>query len=186
MYFRGFVAALAAIALSGAVAQETTAQMGSSDRPFSLEVRGTAAVPTFDIADAADPGYGGGFGLGYRVSDKFRLMADVDLAIHSTPTDGVDINTYHYMAKVGYDAFESDRLVFTVNLGLGAVTFGGDLPSAETYVAINAGAKLGIRLTDSVQLLISPQGDIAFSDEAVLGTDNSWVWPLGIGLRITP
>ena len=50
----------------------------------------------------------------------------------------------------------------------------------------NAGAKLGIKLTDSVQFLISPQGDIAFSDEAVLGTDNSWVWPLGLGFRIQP
>ncbi|MDA0330246.1 MAG: hypothetical protein O2958_14730 [Gemmatimonadetes bacterium] len=47
-------------------------------------------------------------------------------------------------------------------------------------------AKLGIKLSDSVQLLISPQGDIAFSDEAALGTNNSWVWPLAAGFRILP
>ena len=181
-----FVATVAMIALTGVAAQEATAQMNGADKAFSLEFRGTAALPTFDIADAADLGYGGGFGIGYQVSDKIRLMADVDLAMHGTPTDDVEINTYHYMAKIGYDAFVSDKVVFTVNLGAGAVSFGGDLPTTETYFAINAGAKLGIKLTDSVQFLISPQGDIAFSDEAVLGTDNSWVWPLGLGFRIQP
>jgi hypothetical protein len=35
-----------------------------------------------------------------------------------------------------------------------------------------------------VDFLISPQGDIAFSDEAEVGTSNSWVWPFGVGLRI--
>jgi len=54
----------------------------------------------------------------------------------------------------------------------------------NTYPAINAGAKLGIQLSPSVDFLISPQGDIAFSDEAEVGTSNSWVWPFGVGLRI--
>jgi hypothetical protein len=160
--------------------------MSSDDKAFSFELRGTAMVPTFDISDAADVGYGGGFGLGYQLSDNIRLMADVDLGVHGTPTAGVDINTYHYMGKVGYDLYRSDRMVFTVNLGAGAVTFGGDLPWNETYFAINAGAKLGYKLTDSVEFLISPQGDIAFSDTDAVGTDNSWVWPFGIGFRVSP
>ena len=43
--------------------------------------------------------------------------------------------------------------------------------SSETYFAINAGAKLV---------------DITFSDADFVGTNNSWVWPLGIGFRVTP
>lgn len=98
----------------------------------------------------------------------------------------MDINTYHYMAKAGFDVYETDSVILTLNLGAGAVTFGGDLPSSETYFAINAGAKLGIKLSPTIQLLVSPQGDIAFSDADFVGTDNSWVWPLGIGFRVTP
>lgn len=64
------------------------------------------------------------------------------------------------------------------------MTFGGDLPSRQTYLAINAGAKLGIKVSRMVEVLISPQGDNAFADEANLGTTIAWVWPLGAGLRV--
>jgi len=176
-------AATLGLVLSGLSAGSVSAQMASDSKPFSIEVRGTGMLPTFDIADAADFGYGGGVGIGYHVNDRFRLMADVDIARHGTPTSGFNIDTYHYMAKVGLDVWGTDKAVLTVNLGAGAVTFGGDLPESYTYLAINAGAKLGIKIAPSVEFLISPQGDIAFSDEAELGTSNSWVWPLGIGLR---
>jgi hypothetical protein len=33
--------------------------------------------------------------------------------------------------------------------------------------------------------VVSPQGDIAFSDEAEVGTNNSWVWPVTAGLRVS-
>ena len=170
----------AAIMLAGVTATEGVAQV---ERPISLEIRATAAVPTFDIADAADVGFGGGAGLGYRLNDRLRLMADFDLGIHGTDVSGFNINTYHYMGKLGIDVVNTERLLLTLNLGAGAVTFGGDLPSSQTYFAINAGAKLGIRLSPSAELLLSPQGDIAFADEADLGTTNAWVWPLGAGVR---
>jgi hypothetical protein len=35
-----------------------------------------------------------------------------------------------------------------------------------------------------VSFLLSPQGDIAFTDEDEVGTGNSWVWPFTAGLRI--
>jgi hypothetical protein len=43
----------------------------------------------------------------------------------------------------------------------------------NTYPAINAGAKLDMQPSPSVDFLISPQGDIACSDEAEVGTSNS-------------
>ena len=97
----------------------------------------------------------------------------------------ITITTTHYIAKVGYDLVTTDRLSLSVNLGAGAVSFGGDLPETTTAFAINAGVKLGIRLTPAVELLVSPQGDIAFTDKAKLGTDNAWVWPLGLGFRFS-
>ena len=162
----------------------TTGASAQVDKPISIEARGTAMLPTFDIADAADLGFGGGLGIGYRVTERVRLMADVDIGIHGTNTPDFNINTYHYIGKIGYDVVDNDNVVLTLNLGAGAMTFGGDLPSSQTYFAINAGAKLGIKVSPMVDVLISPQGDIAFADEADLGTTNAWVWPLGAGFRV--
>ncbi len=55
-----------------------------------------------------------------------------------------------------------------------------------TYFAVNAGGELGYRLSDRVSIFLSPQGDIAFSDEAEVGTDDAWVWPLTAGVEIRP
>ena len=33
-------------------------------------------------------------------------------------------------------------------------------------------------------LVLSPQGDIAFTKKDELGTDNAWVWPITAGLRL--
>ncbi len=164
--------------------QGATAQ-ASADPRFALELRAAAVVPTFDIADAADVGPGFGFGVGYRVGPKVSLMADFDIGLHPSDADpDFKINTLHYMGKVGYDVFGGERVTVAVNLGAGMVQFGGDLPETKSYPAINAGAKVAIALSNSVDLLISPQGDIAFTKEADLGTTNAWVWPFGAGLRI--
>ncbi|MGE0440022.1 MAG: outer membrane beta-barrel protein [Gemmatimonadales bacterium] len=160
-----------------------TSLAAQTERPVSIELRALAMTPTFSIADAANTGPGFGAGFGYRVSPKVRLMADLDAGFHPTPVTGFDINTYHLMGKVGLDVVRTDKVTVTLNTGAGLVRFGGDLPAAKSYFAINAGAKIGIRLADAVELLISPQGDIAFSKEADVGTSNAWVWPLGAGLR---
>jgi hypothetical protein len=178
---RAGLAAIAAVALSAPV--QGIAAQAAEEPKVAVEVRGLAVVPTFDIADAADVGPGFGAGIGYQVAPRVRVMADFDMGIHPTPTPDFDINTLHYMGKVGYDAYVSDRVTVTVNLGAGLVQFGGDLPESKTYFAINAGAKIAVGLTDRIGLLFSPQGDIAFTKEAELGTTNAWVWPFGVGLR---
>ena len=71
-----------------------------------------------------------------------------------------------------------------VNAGAGAMTFNPDGPGSNTYPAINVGAKIGYRLTPRVQLLLSPQGDIAFTKKGVVGTSNAWVWPFTAGVRV--
>jgi len=161
----------------------TAAASAQVDRPTSIELRALAMIPTFGISDVANTGPGFGLGIGYRVSPKVRLMADLDAGFHPTPSPSVDINTYHVMGKVGFDVVSTERVTVTLNTGAGIVQFAGDLAESKRYFAINAGAKIGIRLTDAVELLISPQGDIAFSKEADVGTSNSWVWPIGAGLR---
>jgi opacity protein-like surface antigen len=170
-------------ALVALASVQSVSAQAMTEPKLALELRGSAVVPTFDIADAADIGLGFGAGIGYRVAEKVSLMADFDMGMHPTPTPDFNINTLHYMAKVGYDVFVGDRVTVTANLGAGIVQFGGDLPETRTYPAINAGAKIAVALSDAVDLLISPQGDIAFTKEAELGTTNAWVWPFGAGLR---
>lgn len=171
----------------GALGVLTSTASAQVDKAVSLELRAVAMTPTFGIADdervGADVGAGFGLGLGYRLSPAVRLMADFDMASHGTEIG--DVNTYHYMGKIGFDVVRSGSVTLTLNAGAGLVSISPDGGDALNYFAINAGAKLGIRLGSAVELLISPQGDIAFSDEDEVLTSASWIWPLGIGLRFS-
>jgi len=165
------------------LAEPASAQV---DRKVSLELRAVAMTPTFGIADdervGADVGAGYGVGLGYRLSQTLRLMADFDAGMHDSGIG--DVDTYHYMAKLGFDVVRGGKVTLTLNAGAGLVSISPDGGDALNYFAINAGAKLGIRLGSAVELLISPQGDIALSDKNEVLTSAAWIWPLGIGLRI--
>ena len=113
-------------------------------------------------------------------------MAEGDFGFHnsSLPT-GPDINVFHYIGKVGYTILENRRLSILVNAGAGAMTFDIDGGDSFTYPAINVGGKIAYKVSPQVALILSPQGDIAFSDEAETGTSNSWVWPISAGLRLS-
>jgi hypothetical protein len=157
-----------------------------SARTF-IEGLGGAVVPTFDIADVATSGAAFGASVGYRVSPQWVLMGEFDYGMHEDePTGTVDITTLHYIAKVGYSLTgPRDRgWEAIVNLGAGAVTFDVDGGGSFAYPAINAGAKLSYHFNPSFALVLSPQGDIAFSDEDEMGTSNSWVWPITAGVRV--
>src|SRR3982751_5710802 len=143
---------LVALAAAAADAQE-------APRRFTLEGRGGFNVPTFDISDAVDGGPSVGVGLGYQISPKLWALGDVDLGSHSS-------------AKLGYAVVPegASKWSVIVNAGAGALTFDVDGGSANTYPAINVGAKIAYRLGSRVSLLLSPQGDIAFTDEDEVGT----------------
>jgi len=171
-------------------AASTAAAQGESRR-FTVEARGGLNVPTFDITNAADPGPSIGAGLGFQVAPRLWLMADADFGFHSGADlagggETPDVNVSHYIAKVGYDLLPpgDSKWSILVNAGAGALTFDVDGADARTYPAINVGAKVGYRLTPRLTFLLSPQGDIAFTDEDVLGTGNAWVWPFTAGLRL--
>ncbi|HEX6133826.1 MAG TPA: outer membrane beta-barrel protein [Longimicrobiales bacterium] len=178
------VIGVAALAALGA-AQPLAAQDGAP-RVF-VEALAGAAVPTFDIADVAKAGPAFGAAVGIRLSPRWVVLGEFDYGMHEDePTGTVDINTLHYIGKVGYSLTGPRERGWEaiVNLGAGAVTFDVEnAPSSFTYFAINAGAKLSYSFNRSVAFVISPQGDIAFSDAAELGTDNAWVWPVTAGLR---
>ena len=168
-----------------------TSAQAQGDRRLALEARGGFNVPTFDISDAVDAGPSVGLGLGVKFAPRLWLMGDVDLGFHSgadlsTGGELPDVKVYHYVAKLGYEVLPEGQSPWSVivNAGAGAMTFDVDGGSSNTYPAINVGAKIGYRLTPRVQLLLSPQGDIAFSDEDEVGTSNSWVWPFTAGVRI--
>jgi hypothetical protein len=155
---------------------------------FFVEGLGGAVVPTFDIADVAKTGGAFGAAIGYRVTPRWVVMGEFDYGMHKDKATGsVDINTLHYMAKVGYSLTGPRERGWEaiVNLGVGAVGF--DVEGAaqtNTYFAINAGAKIAYNFNRSFAFVLSPQGDIAFSDEDELTTTNAWVWPFTAGLRV--
>ena len=168
----------------------TTAEAQEAPRQFTIEGRGGFNVPTFDISDAVDGAPSVGLGLGYRVSPSLWVLGDLDLGFHSGAdiggVEGPDVKVYHYIAKLGYSVLPEGTSPWSVvlNAGAGAMTFDVDGGSSNTYPAINVGAKIAYSLSPRVSLLLSPQGDIAFSDEDEVGTSNSWVWPFTAGFRI--
>jgi hypothetical protein len=157
----------------------------------TIEGRAGLNVPTFDISDAVDAGPSFGIGAGVQLRPRLYLLGDVDLGFHSgaNPAGGLeapDVKVYHYMAKVGYEVLSAGSSPWSVivNAGAGALTFDPDGASSKTYPAINVGAKIGYRLSPRVSLLLSPQGDIAFTKDDELGTNNAWVWPFTAGVRL--
>jgi hypothetical protein len=179
-----FAAVLLLASASMAEAQEPASR-------FTLEGRGGFNVPTFDISDAVDGGPSVGIGVGYQLSPRLWLLGDVDLGFHSGAefTGGLeapDAKVYHYIAKVGYEILPEGQSPWSVilNAGGGAMTFDVDGGASNTYPAINVGAKIAYRLSPRVSFLLSPQGDIAFTDEDEVGTSNAWVWPFTAGFRI--
>lgn len=155
---------------------------------FFVEAGGGGVVPTFGIADVAESGGAYGATLGFRASPRWLLMGEFDYGMHKDKATGrVDINTLHYIAKVGYSLTGPRERGWEaiVNLGAGAVSFDVDgAPDMFTYFAINAGAKLAYNFNPSVAFVLSPQGDIAFSKKEELTTTNAWVWPFTAGLRV--
>jgi hypothetical protein len=169
----------------------STAQAQGAERRVSIEARGGLNVPTFDISDAVDAGPSVGVGAAVKFAPKLWLMGDVDLGFHSGADlagggQGPDVKVYHYIAKLGYELLPEGQSPWSliVNAGAGALTFDPDGAGSNTYPAINVGAKISYRLTPRVRLLLSPQGDIALTDENDLGTSNAWVWPFTAGIRI--
>lgn len=163
------------------------AQQAATPR-FFVEALGGAVVPTFDIADVAKTGGAFGAAVGYQLTPRWVLMGEFDYGMHKDKATGdVDIKTLHYIAKVGYSLTGPRERGWeaVVNLGAGAVGFDVQgAPETFTYFAINAGAKLAYHFNRTAALVLSPQGDIAFSKESELTTTNAWVWPFTVGLRL--
>jgi hypothetical protein len=169
-----------------------TASAAAQQQParVSLDLRGGGNVPTFDITAAARTGPSFGAGISVPVGPRLSLMADADFGFHPgvAPAAGVsgpDVDVYHFVGKLGYQITPSESpWAVVLNAGAGAMTFAIDGGPTKTYPAINVGAKITYRLARNVSFLLSPQGDIAFSKTADLGTTNSWVWPFTVGLRL--
>ena len=192
---RGVLATLAALATAAlllALAPGAASAQASEDG-VSFNLRGGVYVPTFDIADVADAGPGFGVGLKVPVSDRVFLRANGDFGFHSGAevegVEGPDVNVNHYIGGLGVRLTPADsRFYASVNAGAGALTFDVDAEGFDTftYFAINVGGELGYWVSDRVALFLSPQGDIAFSEEEEVGTGDAWVWPFTAGIEIRP
>ena len=88
----------------------------AEDSNLRLEAHGGIGLPTFDIADVAEIGPGGGVGIWYSPVDaKWTLGAEADLGMHGGADyeiagemeTGPDVNVYHLMGKAGYFVYHS-------------------------------------------------------------------------------
>jgi len=186
------VVALVALALvfaSPALAQRP-------EKPFQVEARVGYYLPTGDAADWFDGAVGFGAGIGYYFTPKFVIMGEFDYASHSGKEDAIDPefevgawdeDVMHIMGKIGYVLFQSadGKMKILVNAGAGMMNFKekyeGESVSNSKF-AINAGAKLYYMFSPSIGIVVSPQGDIAFTDKEEDGASSKWVWPLSAGL----
>ena len=175
---------LAGIGLLALTARLTAQEPATT---FFVEGLGGAMVPTFSIADVAKTGWALGAAVGYRLNPRWVLIGEFDYGRHKDKATGSStIKTLHYIAKLGYSLTGPRERGWeaTVNLGAGAVGFDiQGAPKTHTYFAINAGAKIAYNFNRSFALVLSPQGDIAFSKKSELTTTNAWVWPFTAGLR---
>lgn len=186
------------LALAAIIMLASPAAAQRPDQPWLIEGHAGYYVPTFDVADVVKSEFGFGGGVGYFVTDRILLFAEVDYSSHSGNRDevanlpiggfeGADVKVLHFMGKIGYNLYSSpdSKLKILVNAGAGAMNFDVDLTGAEskTYFAINAGAKLYYMFHNNVGLVVSPQGDIAFTskDDGFTGS-TAWVWPFSAGL----
>ncbi|HTY06329.1 MAG TPA: outer membrane beta-barrel protein [Gemmatimonadales bacterium] len=176
---------LAALAVA-AVLVARPAQAQNQTPAVFVEGLGGAAVPTFDIANTAKIGPMFGAAVGYVLDPRWVVMGEFDYGSHKDKATGtVTINTLHYIAKLGYSLTGPKERGWEalVNLGAGAVGF-KVAGTTKTYFAINAGAKITYNINRNIGIVISPQGDIAFTKKADLNTTNAWVWPVSAGLRV--
>jgi hypothetical protein len=184
MLVRSTLSLLAGLSLAAAGAAAAQAPMPK----LSVEGLGGAVVPTFDIADVAKTGAMFGAAVSYQLSPRWVLMGEFDYGFHKDKaTSSVDIKTLHYIGKIGYSLTGQKDMGWEalVNLGAGAVSFDVQgAPSTKTYFAINAGAKIAYNINRSFAIVVSPQGDIAFSKKSDLSTTNAWVWPVSAGIRV--
>lgn len=156
----------------------------------AVEARGGLMVPTFDITDAAKAGPGFGASLHLKAADRIWLMGEADFGMHpgadlASGGSGADVDVSHFMAKLGYQVNRGGgKWTVVLNAGAGAMRFAIDGGPSFTYPGINVGAKLTYALSDKAGFVLSPQGDIAFTKQAELGTSTAWVWPFTAGFRV--
>lgn len=164
-----------------------TAGIAQSDRGVSFEIRGGVNVPTFDIADVADAGPSFGGGINIPLNENWGLRGGVDAGFHDSDADeNITITVIHYIAGLEYRYLPpTSRWMLAANVGAGALTFDIEDGDSFTYPAINIGGRLGYAVSPMVSIFGSVQGDIAFSDENEITTDNAWVWPLAFGVEIS-
>ncbi len=164
------------------------AGLAAQERP-AVSVRGGFYVPTFDVTDIAETGPGFGLGAQVPLGERLFARAAADFGSHDVVDGGdLDVQVNHYIIGLGLplvEPSEGSPWRVSANAGAGILTFDVDGPSEQnSYFAINVGGEIEYVLSETVSLLLSPQGDIAFVDEDDGFTGSTaWVWPFTAGAK---
>lgn len=170
-----------------AIVALTPATLAAQERT-ALNVRGGFNVPTFDITDIAEAGPGFGLGVQVPLGDRLFARANADFGTHDVVDGGgLDVKVNHYIVGLGLPVVEStgdSRWRVSVNAGAGIMTFKVDGAEQNSYLAVNVGGEVEYVVSETVSLLLSPQGDIAFVDEDDgFSGSTAWVWPFTVGAK---
>ena len=165
---------------------------GQTTRRFLVEGRGGVSVPSGAFADAENAGYTLGTGVGYLFARRWWAHLDYDFIresgrfdyIHAVnnPTYGI----HSVMGKLGYEVPLEPALAVEFNLGGGVSNFrpsGQSSLSSQTYLGMTGGARIRLLADHRLNLVMSPEVNVAFADRAKLGERRAVMWPFSVGLQ---
>lgn len=187
---------------------------------FSLEARAGGAVPAGELAELDAPGAQVGGGVGVRLHPRVALRVDFDASFlrggkeleSGARSPGVSLR--HTIAGleavVGAPRLRDVPLTVSVNAGAGRTLFdteafvvpfnrpeqgGQPFRITERYPTANAGVRASSRVSRRLDLVLSGQGFVTFTDEedtallALLSDEiesfgTAWSFPVSVGVRV--
>ena len=178
------------------------------DARITVDPRAGLEFPIGGLSEIHSFGFTGGAGVAFEISPHINLRGDFDAGILNEKS-GIrtpSLTVLHYNAGIEFDfaapEFQEFPLSFRWNLGAGGTTLTGDesFPGAEdvdfsaTYPSFTTGAKIGYRLSPSVELFAGGSLHLIFADESETAElfknapgrqpfGNTWSAPVTLGLR---
>lgn len=207
---RGFLGALAALALIFVGVQPASAQDGDYGQ-ISIDPRAGVGFPVGDLAKTHKAGFAGGLGIAYKFHPNIAVRGDFDLSVldDESPQFGVvlapTLTMVHFNGGIEFDFpapdYQNFPLTFRWNLGAGGTSMSAsrdfpdevDVDFSGTYPALNSGVKVGYELKSNVEIFLGGQMYLTFADEeemvelvkraGIQPFGNVWSAPVTLGVK---
>jgi hypothetical protein len=181
---RRFVA-LVAVAMVVGMASDANAQL--AEKSYFVELTGGLAIPIGDFGDnVKTEAVAVGARFAWSFSPRWWLSANLGTTFFNGKEQGTDLKAYAYSLAATYElpTTAGGEVTVPVFLGLGAVTFDSDVEgaSANTYFAVNGGAKFQWYINQGLALNLTGAVTLAFADQEEVGDDIVVTFPILVGV----